>query len=92
VKLKVSAAGEPLVAAKIEFESTQASTPTVRLESLITNFVSVADLRVGGVKVDASAATFVRGSAADLSNGRRVKVEGVVNDGGVVKAGKVEFR
>ncbi len=92
VKLKTPTTAEPFVAAKIEFESTQSLTPTVRVESLITDFVSISDLRVGGVKVDASAATFVRGVAGDLANGRRVKVEGVVNEAGVVKAGKVEFR
>jgi Domain of unknown function (DUF5666) len=92
VKLKTPTAAEPFVAAKIEFEATQTSTPIVRVESLITDFVSISDLRVGGVKVDASAATFVRGVAGDLANGRRVKVEGVVNEAGVVKAGKVEFR
>jgi hypothetical protein len=92
VKLKTPTVAEPFVASKIEFESTQSSTPTIRVESLITDFVSISDLRVGGVKVDASAATFVRGVAGDLANGRRVKVEGVVNEAGVVKAGKVEFR
>jgi Domain of unknown function (DUF5666) len=92
VKLKTPTTADPFVAAKIEFEASQTSTPIVRVESLITDFVSISDLRVGGVKVDASAATFFRGAAGDLANGRRVKVEGVVNEAGVVKAGKVEFR
>ncbi len=92
VKLKVPTVAEPLVAAKIEFESNEAATPIVRVESIVTDFVSVSDLRVGGVKVDASAAAFIRGVSADLANGKRVKVEGTVNDLGVVKASKVEFR
>jgi carbon monoxide dehydrogenase subunit G len=92
VKLKTPTAADPFVAAKIEFEPKESATPLVRIESLITDFVSASDMRVGGVKVDASAATFVKGTAADLANSKRVKVEGVVNETGVVKASKVEFR
>jgi carbon monoxide dehydrogenase subunit G len=92
VKLKTPTAADPFVAAKIEFEPKESATPLVRIESLITDFVSASDMRVGGVKVDASAATFVKGTVADLANSKRVKVEGVVNEAGVVNASKVEFR
>lgn len=92
VKLKPTETGQALVAAKIEFESNQSSGPSVRVESLITDFISSADMKVGGVKVNAANAIFVQGTAADLANGKRVRVDGAVDTSGVLIATKVEFR
>ncbi|TFZ07964.1 DUF5666 domain-containing protein [Ramlibacter humi] len=52
---------------------------------------SVSDFKVKGQTIDASGATFVGGTAADLLNGRKVGVTGarVVND--VLIADRVEF-
>jgi Domain of unknown function (DUF5666) len=80
------------IADKVEFETSGVSINQVKIQSIITDYVSKSDFRVGGAKVDASAATFADGTEADLANGKRVKVEGSVNDTGVLKATKVEFR
>jgi Domain of unknown function (DUF5666) len=51
--------------------------PTVFvLGAELTDYKSVADFRVRGVTVDAKSATFVGGTAADLADGRRVRVTG----------------
>lgn len=63
-----------------EFEATAA----------VTGFVSVANFMVAGTKVDASAATFEKGTAANLKNGVKVQVKGVLT-AGVVKASRVRF-
>lgn len=57
----------------------------------ITDFVSAADFRVAGQRVDASAASFRDGSVASLAEGRFVEAKGPVV-GGVLKATSVEFR
>jgi hypothetical protein len=49
------------------------------LSGPLTQFVSLADFRVRGVTVDASAAVLVNGSAAELVNERRVRVTGSVS-------------
>lgn len=74
-----------LVATKVEIKTVNdAITTSVRGE--ITDFVSASDFRVAGQKIDASAATFVSGSAAALANGSVVEAKGAVVDG-VLKAG-----
>jgi len=57
----------------------------------VTDFVSVASFRVGGVLIDASAATFVDGTASGLRNGVTVEVNGTLVNG-VVRATRVEFK
>jgi Domain of unknown function (DUF5666) len=49
------------------------------LSAVVTDFRSIADFRVRGVGVDASAAVFVGGTAADVVDGRRVKVIGILS-------------
>jgi hypothetical protein len=62
----------------------------VRLIGLVSDFVSIASFRVRGVAVDASAAVFENGSAADLVNGRLVDVRGE-SAGNVVRATRIRF-
>jgi hypothetical protein len=61
------------------------------VKGAITNYVSVANFMVAGRKVDASAAPFENGSAANLANGRQVEIEGRLN-GAVLVAKKVSFQ
>ena len=66
----------------------------VRLSGAMGDYVSAADFRVGGQRVDASAAVFTDGVAADLANGRVLDVRGSVVDvagSKVVKATQVRF-
>jgi len=61
-----------------------------KVEGTITNFVSTSNFKVAGRTVDASSASFAHGTAADLANGKEVKVEGSLV-GIVLTASKVEF-
>jgi len=61
------------------------------LEGTIGDWVSGAKFKVQGQWVDASGATFVDGVAADLGNGARVVITGVVK-GEVLKAKTVTFK
>ncbi len=58
--------------------------------ALVTGFVSVSNFMLSGTRIDASAATFERGTAADLRNGVQVEVKGILT-AGVVKASRVRF-
>ena len=49
----------------------------------ITDFVSLASFRVGGVLIDGSSATFVDGTASDLRNGALIEVNGTLVNGAV---------
>ena len=62
----------------------------VRLIGMVSDYVSVASFKVRGVAVDASAAVFEDGTAAELMDGRLVEIKGQTV-GSVVKATKVEF-
>ena len=75
VEIKSSPAPEA-----VEFEAT----------GNVSAFVSVSSFTVGGQKIDASAATFERGAAANLANGVRVQVKGTLS-AGIVKATRVRF-
>ena len=60
------------------------------VKALVTGFVSVSNFMLSGTRIDASAATFERGTAADLRNGVQIEVKGVLT-AGVVKASRVRF-
>jgi Domain of unknown function (DUF5666) len=62
----------------------------VRLIGMVSDYVSVASFKVRGVAVDASAAVFEDGTAAELMDGRLVEIKGQ-SVGSIVKATKVEF-
>ena len=78
-----------LVARKVEIKASS-GTPTLEVEGKITGFVSVANFKVAGQQVDATAATFKNGDASDLADGRDVTVKGPLV-AGVLKATEVEF-
>jgi hypothetical protein len=79
-------ANDIVAASSVEFHAgTPPTATTVELEGPITEFVSVADFKVEGQRVDASAARFSGGTAASLANGRRVHVKGPLS-GGFVRA------
>lgn len=81
-------AGE-LVASKVEVQAPSGDTAS-KVRGTIAEFVSAADFRVAGQRVDASAA-LVEPAGATLAEGRNVEVRGPVADG-VLKATKVEVR
>jgi len=66
------------------------SDPAAKVEGAITDFVSVANFRVAGRKVNASSAKFEGGIANDLRDGRRVQVAGVLS-GDILMATAVAF-
>ena len=79
-----------LVARKIEIKRPDGSdVSSVRGE--ISSFVSIAEFRVANQRVDASAASFGNGTAANLSNGSLVEIKGPVLDG-VLKAAIVTLK
>lgn len=57
----------------------------------ISNFVSPSSFTLSGTTIDASAASFRNGSAADLRNGVIVEVKGT-QSGGIVRASSVEIK
>ncbi len=86
--------GGVLVAERIRLRRGNAGGPadqTYSAEGPVGAFRSVADFRIRSQHVDASGATFVGGTAADLRNGRRVRATGtrVVDD--VLRAQQVEI-
>lgn len=93
VKGFVNGATKTLTATWIEIE--KAEPAGVRVAGALGDFVSVADFRVGGQRIDASAAIFSDGTATDLANGRVLELRGtVVTDAAgnkVVKASQVRF-
>jgi hypothetical protein len=69
-----------------------AAAPTiVELHGTVANFVSSASFTVRGVAVDAGAATFTGGTAAQLANGVFVEVQGTVTNN-VVRATSVAIQ
>lgn len=62
----------------------------VELHGTITNFVSIANFRVRGTLVDASAATISGGTTADLQNNAYVEISGTISNN-VVSASTVAF-
>ena len=80
-----------LVASRVEISGRDGD-ELARVRGLITDFVTAADFRVAGQRVDASGASFAPSGAgpAGLADGRRVEVRGTVADG-VLTATRVEF-
>ncbi len=85
--------GGVLMASRVEFKSS-VNPPSggVEFESTgaISSFVSVASFVIAGVQIDATGASFERGTAANLANGVLVEVRGTLTNG-VVKANRVRF-
>lgn len=89
VEVKGKIANGVLIASKVEFDDDRIAHQS-ELKGLITDFVSVSSFKVRGQLVDASAASFHNGTAANLANGRKVEVYGPIV-GNVLKATRVEF-
>ncbi|MCB1914241.1 MAG: hypothetical protein KDG52_00770 [Rhodocyclaceae bacterium] len=62
----------------------------IEIEGVVTDFTSISEFVISGITVDASDATFLRGSASDVRVGTRLEVEGPFGDG-VLTALKAKF-
>jgi hypothetical protein len=67
-----------------------ADNASVTADGVVAAFQSVSMFRVGGLLVDASGAAFTGGTAADLANGRPVRVRGTFANG-MLRASNVEL-
>ena len=95
VEVKGSVQGSVFIASKVEFKSgSNSSSGDFEYEQFgqVTDFVSVANFKVNGVRVDASNARFEHGTAANLANGVYVEIKGAQNAQGVFIAREVEFK
>jgi hypothetical protein len=83
VHVKGNLAGGVLVASQVEFKDTMPAEDTrITVEGAITDFVSAQSFRVNGQAVSTGASTVYSGGvAADLANGRRVIVDGILRTG-----------
>ena len=85
--------GTVLVATRVQFKST-VTPPSAGIEfestGAISGFVSVSSFMLAGVQIDASAASFERGTATNLANGVTVEVRGTLSNG-IVRANRVRF-
>lgn len=88
----LNGAGDTLLASEIEGEDDSVGNDgdQISVEGIVSEFVSLADFKVGTRRVDASNATFQPASlASSLANGLRVEAEGQLS-GDVLIADEVE--
>lgn len=92
VEVEGTLASGILVASRVDVSLPDASedAQAVKVSGPISAYVSKSSFLVAGQPVDASAATFEDGTAADLANGRTVEATGVVT-GGVLRATRIAF-
>jgi hypothetical protein len=87
--------GQTVVASKLRIRNVPGTGGPARflLIGAVGGYRSVADFRVQGQPVDASAGSvvFLNGQAGDLANGRRVRVTGTAVRDGVLLADTVQF-
>ena len=84
--------GGLLVAQTISFKPAApapAAQTRVLYEGLVSEFVSLADFRLGDWRVNAQGANLALGQSGDIANGLRLALEGVMDASGVVQASKV---
>lgn len=84
-----------ITANKVKFED-GVGTDEFELHGVVSNFTSLSNFVVHGVKVDASGSgvLFERGLASEVANGRVLEVEGSIEStasGSILKASKVKF-
>ena len=97
VEIKGTLTAGVVRATSVEFRSVTTTPPTggngtpFEATGSITDFVSLASFRVGGVLIDGSSATFVDGTASDLRNGALIEVNGTLVNG-VVRATRIEIK
>lgn len=70
---------------------TAAVPTTVELHGSVESYVSAASFAVRGVTVDASAASFVKGTATQLANGVYLEIHGTVSNN-IVRAATVDIQ
>ena len=91
----LGASGE-LPATRVEFKGDDRpgdAGDRVEVEGFITRFVSASDFDVEGRPVTTDGGTvFENGTSADLGLNRKVEVEGVLDDAGVIDASEVELK
>lgn len=93
VEIKGFVQGDILIATRIELKNGgEAQGYVYEAYGLISDFVSVANFKVNGLVVDASAAKFEDGTAASLANNVYVEIKGAQNASGVFIATKVEIK
>lgn len=105
VEIKGNLAGNLLQATKVELKTNSTTgndsndgnhglSGEVSFEQsgLVSDFVSVANFRLNGLKVDASTARFEHNSAASLANGVYVEIKGIQGSNGVFVATKVDIK
>lgn len=62
----------------------------IELQGVVSGFTSVADFSIDGIKIDASNAVYLRGSANDVANGKLLEIKGALSEG-VLRATRVKF-
>jgi hypothetical protein len=73
-----------LNASTIQFLAVNPGPTAVTVTGAISGFVSPSSFAVAGQRVDASSATFSNGTVSDLTNGRTVSVQGVIQSGALI--------
>jgi len=93
VEVKGNVQGNVLVATRVSLKTSSAVVGvSYEQYGVVSQFVSVANFSLNGLRVDASAARFEHGTAAALANGVYVEVKGSLNSAGVFVASKVEIK
>lgn len=102
VEIKGNLAGNLLQATKVELKTSSTTgndsnhglSGDVSFEQsgLVSDFVSVANFKLNGLKVDASTARFEHSNAASLANGVYVEIKGIQGSNGVFVATKVDIK
>ena len=94
VEIKGDVVGNILQAHKVELKTGSAETGmSYEQFGQMSNFVSLSNFTLNGLKVDASTAVFEHGSlTASLANGVYLEVQGTLDSNGVFVASKVEIK
>lgn len=85
-----------LLATRIEFKGGDLpgqAGDRFEVEGFVTRFVSAGDFDVEGIPVTTDSGTvFENGSSVDLGLNRKIEVEGVLDESGVIVADRIEFK
>src|SRR5262249_35794701 len=75
---------------RVDIDTPPPGQPSTSVQGTISNFVSIGNFIVSGQQVNAGAAGFVGGTAANLANGVSVSVQGTIANG-VLNAATIQF-
>jgi hypothetical protein len=75
---------------RVNIDTPPPNQPSTSIQGTISNFVSIGSFVVAGQQVNAGAAAFVGGTAANLANGVGVSVDGTIANG-VLNASTIQF-